>query len=399
MRKMFWLLGLIVLGAGCSDTVPAGNPPPAPVKVAREIRLDSARWGNCLYEADPRNPGASRLVGFDYEIGLSLKDQFGERYRQSWEAEYFVYGSNLAFPEDAFLGDMVNSQTCYGRVNGQTFPNRKGIMKGKLKADANGIMTFHLGSRKGETPYRNDTIMRPIYLVVRVIRDPGKPSSDIYFGSANGPPNHRLVYINHIQQTSFMVNVQSPESIIKIWADCEKSWRDKGGNNDNVDPPSQQSLSVPGQISFPPCFACDWTGGSLDADGDLIVDCLDGCPNDPKKVAPGPCGCGAADVDTDSDGVFDCHDACPRNQFVSAFPCTPYGDIDYDGDVDAEDVSSFQVCLGLGEWNQPPLVPECRVWDLTRDGVTNQADWTLLQSCLSRSGLPGPCVTDPTLPP
>ncbi len=399
MKRFLLLLGLVISGVGCQDTVPAGNPPPAPVKTAREIKLDSARWGNCLYEADPRNPGGARLVGFEYEIGITIKDQFGERYKQSWEAEYFVYSSNAAFPEDAFLGNMANNDTCYGLVNGQPFPIKKRIMKGKMKADDNGVMTFRLGSRKGDKPYRDDTILRPVYLVVRVIRDPSKPSADIYFGSANGPPNHRLVFINNITATAFMVNVQPTESVAKLWVDCEKSWKERGSSNENVDPPSQQSLLVPGEIGFPPCVTCDWSGGLLDADGDLILDCQDGCPNDPKKIAPGPCGCGVADNDRDGDGVFDCHDACPRNQFVSTVPCTPYGDHDYDGDVDAEDVSSFQVCLGLGEWNQPPLVPECRIWDLTRDGVTNQADWTLLQSCLSRSGLPGPCLADPTLPP
>jgi len=39
--------------------------------------------------------------------------------------------------------------------------------------------------------------------------------------------------------------------------------------------------------------------------------CLDGCPADPNKVAPGVCGCGVADVDSDLDGVLDCNDVCP----------------------------------------------------------------------------------------
>ncbi|GAA4398728.1 hypothetical protein GCM10023187_09620 [Nibrella viscosa] len=37
----------------------------------------------------------------------------------------------------------------------------------------------------------------------------------------------------------------------------------------------------------------------------------DQCPNDPKKIAPGACGCGVVDTDTDSDGIADCNDPCP----------------------------------------------------------------------------------------
>jgi hypothetical protein len=39
----------------------------------------------------------------------------------------------------------------------------------------------------------------------------------------------------------------------------------------------------------------------------------DECPNDPAKVEPGVCGCGATDVDSDSDGTFNCHDQCPND--------------------------------------------------------------------------------------
>ncbi|HEY5373557.1 MAG TPA: LamG domain-containing protein, partial [Polyangiaceae bacterium] len=35
--------------------------------------------------------------------------------------------------------------------------------------------------------------------------------------------------------------------------------------------------------------------------------------NDPKKTAPGVCGCGVADTDTDTDGTPDCIDKCPAD--------------------------------------------------------------------------------------
>ncbi|MEC8817463.1 MAG: hypothetical protein VXX30_00105, partial [Planctomycetota bacterium] len=50
---------------------------------------------------------------------------------------------------------------------------------------------------------------------------------------------------------------------------------------------------------------------SADADGDLVPDCEDGCPDDPGKIDPGTCGCGTPDTDTDLDGTLDCLDGCP----------------------------------------------------------------------------------------
>ena len=51
----------------------------------------------------------------------------------------------------------------------------------------------------------------------------------------------------------------------------------------------------------------------FDSDSDGTADCVDGCPDDPNKTAPGTCGCGVADTDTDEDGVADCSDECPAD--------------------------------------------------------------------------------------
>ncbi len=49
-----------------------------------------------------------------------------------------------------------------------------------------------------------------------------------------------------------------------------------------------------------------------DTDADGTLDCEDGCPEDPDKIAPGVCGCGIADEgDLDGDGILDCVDPCP----------------------------------------------------------------------------------------
>jgi len=60
-------------------------------------------------------------------------------------------------------------------------------------------------------------------------------------------------------------------------------------------------------------YGCPNPADNVDTDGDGVVNCLDGCPNDPNKTLPGQCGCGIADTDTDSDGTADCHDGCPTD--------------------------------------------------------------------------------------
>lgn len=49
----------------------------------------------------------------------------------------------------------------------------------------------------------------------------------------------------------------------------------------------------------------------LDTDADGAPDCVDGCPLDGGKTAPGACGCGVSDLDSDLDGTSDCNDGCP----------------------------------------------------------------------------------------
>jgi hypothetical protein len=48
-----------------------------------------------------------------------------------------------------------------------------------------------------------------------------------------------------------------------------------------------------------------------DSDSDGTTNCNDGCPNDPAKIAPGACGCGASEADFDNDGAPNCIDGCP----------------------------------------------------------------------------------------
>jgi len=80
----------------------------------------------------------------------------------------------------------------------------------------------------------------------------------------------------------------------------------------------------------------------VDSDGDGMADCVDGCPNDSSKTAPGVCGCGVADTDTDADGTPDCNDLClndPNKVEPGACGCgVADTDTDADGTPDCNDL-------------------------------------------------------------
>lgn len=81
---------------------------------------------------------------------------------------------------------------------------------------------------------------------------------------------------------------------------------DGDGTPDCVDAcPADPNKIAPG--------VCGCGVSDADSDGDGAADCNDGCPSDPNKTAPGACGCGVADIDSDGDGVPDCNDVCPNN--------------------------------------------------------------------------------------
>jgi hypothetical protein len=42
----------------------------------------------------------------------------------------------------------------------------------------------------------------------------------------------------------------------------------------------------------------------VDSDGDGTLDCIDNCPNDPRKTDAGECGCGTPDTYTDNGGCI-----------------------------------------------------------------------------------------------
>jgi hypothetical protein len=102
---------------------------------------------------------------------------------------------------------------------------------------------------------------------------------------------------------------------------------DGDGTNDCLDGCPLDPLKIAPGI-------CGCGVSDVDTDGDGTADCHDGCPNDPAKIAPGICGCGVSDVDTDGDGTADCHDGCPNDPAKIAPGICGCGvsDVDTDGD-------------------------------------------------------------------
>ncbi|MCY3001846.1 MAG: thrombospondin type 3 repeat-containing protein, partial [Planctomycetota bacterium] len=106
---------------------------------------------------------------------------------------------------------------------------------------------------------------------------------------------------------------------------------DGDGTNDCLDGcPNDPAKIAPG--------ICGCGVSDVDSDGDGTANCLDGCPNDPLKIAPGVCGCGVADIDSDGDGTLNCLDGCPNDPLKVAPGVCGCGvsDVDSDGDGTAD---------------------------------------------------------------
>ncbi len=134
--------------------------------------------------------------------------------------------------------------------------------------------------------------------------------------------------------------------------------------------------------------------GFVDTDGDGTNDCLDGCPLDPAKVAPGVCGCGVSDVDTDGDGTEDCNDGCPLDPAKIAPGVCGCGvsDVDTDGDG-TEDCNDG---CPLDPFKIAPGICGCGVSDVDTDGdgTADCADGCPLDPTKIAPGICGCGVSD-----
>jgi hypothetical protein len=137
-----------------------------------------------------------------------------------------------------------------------------------------------------------------------------------------------------------------------------------------------------------------------DTDGDTVSDCLDGCPEDADKRAPGVCGCGVFDIDTDGDGTVDCQEMCPNDALKTAPGACGCGraDVDTDGDgtFDCNDSCPFDAtrlapgACGCGAANDLALCLRHR-YSFGGTGVvatdsTGNADGTIVNTTLTGAG-------------
>jgi hypothetical protein len=104
----------------------------------------------------------------------------------------------------------------------------------------------------------------------------------------------------------------------------------------------------------------------VDSDGDGTSDCLDGCPLDPEKIAPGLCGCGVSDVDSDGDSTPDCSDLCPRDPLKIEPGTCGCGVSDLDSDKDG--VPDCDDGCPLDPAKIAPGICGCGVADIDSDG-------------------------------
>jgi hypothetical protein len=112
--------------------------------------------------------------------------------------------------------------------------------------------------------------------------------------------------------------------------------------------------------AMPPVMGIAGATGSADAgdpacaqdtDFDGVPNCMDGCPSNFAKTAPGVCGCGQTDLDSDADGTLDCQEQCPQdaNKTVPGECGCGQPDIDGDGDgaLDCNDECPSDAALAL----------------------------------------------------
>jgi hypothetical protein len=139
---------------------------------------------------------------------------------------------------------------------------------------------------------------------------------------------------------------------------------------------------------------CPDGGSAADSDGDTVPDCLDGCPNDVSKTAPGACGCGISDIDSDGDGVADCIDACPANKDLTAMGvcgCNTPVDTDHDGTPDCTDACPFdgtRTTPGACGCGIPENTPLCLVHRYSfNDTTTTIADSITIPNVSPKNGI------------
>ncbi|MBN2499054.1 MAG: hypothetical protein JXR96_30975, partial [Deltaproteobacteria bacterium] len=128
-----------------------------------------------------------------------------------------------------------------------------------------------------------------------------------------------------------------------------------------------------------------------DTDGDGTPDCIDGCPNDPDKIAAGVCGCGVPDTDSDSDGTPDCNDCAPYNPAVNPGASETCNGIDDNCDGQADEAGcpctvvywhghSYLICSSALDWSDAQAACQTYGYELATIDCDeeNEAIWAII---------------------
>ncbi len=257
-------------------------------------------------------------------------------------------------------------------------------VSGPADAVALGVWTHIAVSHDGASEVRmtiNGTSV-PVFLPIGAPTGPVADASwsPLFLGDS---PNQERFYSGDIGPIRLWSAVRSAEAIARDRFDPDVSgeslvahWPMAAGEGATL--PDRSGNGNDGEI-----VGATWADGPVpdaDADGDGVPDRLDGCPLDPKKTAPGVCGCGVPDVDADGDGIADCVDPNqspdapvpvypPDALFpVPAWPLTlqagPFGDADPE---DSMSGAHWQIAGSAGF--DPPLFEARTPGETTRMDV------------------------------
>ncbi len=197
--------------------------------------------------------------------------------------------------------------------------------------------------------------------------------------------------------TAMVTNGSGCSATANITLNVETTDTDNDGTVDCLDGcPTDPNKIAPG--------ICGCGVADTDSDSDGTADCFDGCPNDPNKTAPGICGCGVADTDTDSDGTADCNDGCPTdpNKIAPGVCGCGVADTDTDSDGTADCIDNCPNVTGQigspcsdGDVNtiNDALDANCQcvgtvvtcsqntlLLDLSTDGAGSETSWDVVNS-------------------
>ena len=181
--------------------------------------------------------------------------------------------------------------------------------------------------------------------------------------------------------TPVTVGIQGPVVNGGIWYTIDQATYDAGGITTEIVPAgSTQDTTLDGYAMKVLEVCADGGNCQPDPDADGLANLFDNCPDTPNP----------SQLDADGDGWGDACDACPDTppgDYGTITGCpTCRADFDRDRDVDQADFGLLQACLsGAGI---PTTAPSCTLARLDLDEDIDRNDVGIFQGCLSGTNVP-----------